>query len=115
MAIVVMPTEADIFGLIGESGFTALVGGFYQRVKTDALLGPLYPHAEFDAAEVRLRDFLIQRFGGPGRYSELRGHPRLRMRHAPFPINLAGRNRWMELMEQSLGRRELLRPRSRRY
>jgi hemoglobin len=57
-----------------------------------------------------LRGFLIQRFGGPTTYSEQRGHPRLRMRHAPFAINQAGRDRWIELMEQSLTETNLPEP-----
>ena len=102
-----MPTEAEIFQILGEAGFTALVANFYRRVKTDDLLGPLYPPNDFEAAEQRLRDFLIQRFGGPGRYSEQRGHPRLRMRHAPFAVDLAARNRWMQLMELAMQESEL--------
>jgi hemoglobin len=97
-----MPAEENIFQIIGQEGFAKLVGEFYRRVKTDDLLGPLYPQDDFENAERRLRHFLIQRFGGPGRYSAERGHPRLRMRHAPFPVNLAARNRWMELMELAL-------------
>jgi hemoglobin len=97
-----MPAEEVIFAIIGQAGFTALVAGFYRRVKADDLLGKLYPPNDFEAAEQRLRDFLIQRFGGPQIYSQQRGHPRLRMRHAPFRIDLAARNRWIELMEQAM-------------
>ncbi len=96
------PSEEMIYALIGQAGFADLVSGFYKRVKADDLLGPLYPPNDFEAAEERLRDFLIQRFGGPQTYSQQRGHPRLRMRHAPFPVDLRARNRWVELMEQSL-------------
>ena len=102
-----MPDESEIFAILGEAGFAALVAGFYRRVKADDLLGPLYPPNDFENAERRLRDFLIQRFGGPGRYSQERGHPRLRMRHAPFAIDLAARNRWMELMEQAMAEADL--------
>ena len=97
-----MPADENIFTLIGEAGFTRLVAEFYSRVKTDDLLGPLYPQDDFENAERRLRDFLIQRFGGPTHYSDQRGHPRLRMRHAPFAVNLAARNRWMHLMHQAM-------------
>jgi hemoglobin len=100
--MVVMPAEENIFELIGNDGFTSLVAAFYRRVKTDDLLGKLYPPNDFEAAERRLRDFLIQRFGGPDTYSQERGHPRLRMRHAPFPVDLAARNRWVDLMEQAM-------------
>ncbi len=91
-------TEMEIYNSIGEEGFTLLVGAFYQRVKTDDILAPMYPADDFVGAEVRFRDFLIQRFGGPTRYSDQRGHPRLRMRHAPFTINQAARDRWLMLM-----------------
>lgn len=94
--------EQDLYTVLGEEGFRRLIGEFYTRVRYDDILGPLYPQHEFDAAEERLRDFLIGRFGGPQRYIENRGHPRLRMRHAPFPVTLEARNRWMELMNQAM-------------
>jgi len=94
-------TEMEIYNSIGEEGFTILVSAFYQRVKTDDILAPMYPADDFVGAEIRLRDFLIQRFGGPTRYSDQRGHPRLRMRHAPFTINQAARDRWLLLMTQA--------------
>jgi hemoglobin len=97
-----MTNDENISAVLGENGFTDLVAGFYRRVKADDLLGPLYPPNDFEAAERRLREFLIQRFGGPARYSQERGHPRSRLRHAPFPVDLAARNRWVQLMEQSL-------------
>ena len=90
--------EGDLYGLIGEDGFHWLVAAFYRRVPGDPILGPMYPHDDLEGAEQRLRDFLIFRFGGPSRYLEQRGHPRLRMRHFPFPITQAARNRWIELM-----------------
>ncbi len=102
-----MATEADIYSILGETGFATLVGHFYRRVKGDDLLGPLYPQDDFENAEIRLREFLIQRFGGPDRYSRQRGHPRLRMRHAPFPIDLKARNRWMELMAEAMSESNL--------
>ncbi len=91
-----------IYDLIGEEGFARLVSGFYRRVKTDDLLGPMYPADDFEGAEARLRGFLVQRFGGPDDYSRERGHPRLRMRHAPFAIDQAARDRWVALMDESL-------------
>jgi hemoglobin len=95
-------SEDQIYALIGEEGFTRLVSAFYRQVPTDDVLGPMYPAHDFDGAEKRLRDFLIFRFGGPQRYIEERGHPRLRMRHAPFTIDGAARNRWVELMDNAL-------------
>jgi hemoglobin len=62
----------------------------------------MYPADDFEGAEQRLRDFLIFRFGGPVHYLETRGHPRLRMRHNPFSITEAARNRWVELMTRAL-------------
>jgi hemoglobin len=62
----------------------------------------MYPNDDLAGAEQRLRDFLIGRFGGPQRYIEQRGHPRLRMRHVPFAIDTAARNRWVMLMDRAL-------------
>jgi len=92
----------EIYGAIGEEGFARLVGAFYAQVPGDEILGPMYPKHDLQGAETRLRDFLIGRCGGPPRYLEQRGHPRLRMRHAPFAITQAARNRWMELMDRAL-------------
>jgi hemoglobin len=95
-------TESDVYGVIGEGGFTRLVGAFYAQVPVDDILGPMYSHGDLAAAEERLRDFLVFRFGGPARYAERRGHPRLRARHAPFRIDAAARERWVSLMERAL-------------
>jgi len=103
-------TENEIYNAIGEEGFTHLISAFYRRVRTDDILAPLYPEHDFPGAEERLRLFLIQRFGGPGTYSERRGHPRLRMRHAPFPVTEAARNRWINLMESALAEAALPEP-----
>ena len=94
--------EADVYDLIGEPGLTRLVAAFYRRVPQDDILGPMYPPHDLAGAEQRLRDFLIFRLGGPARYIEQRGHPRLRIRHAPFHIDEAARNRWMALMNEAL-------------
>jgi hemoglobin len=94
--------DARLYELIGEDGFCRLVAAFYAQVPGDEILGPMYPPEDLAGAEERLRDFLIGRFGGPPRYVQQRGHPRLRMRHAPFPISDAARNRWMQLMDRAL-------------
>jgi hemoglobin len=94
--------EGEIYARIGEEGFTTLVRHFYQQVPGDAVLGPMYPQDDLAGAEERLRDFLIGRFGGPARYIERRGHPRLRMRHMPFAIDGEARNRWVALMDRAL-------------
>jgi hemoglobin len=96
------PPERTLFDLIGEEGFARLVAGFYRRVPQDDILGPMYPPDDLAGAEERLRDFLVGRFGGPPRYIEQRGHPRLRMRHMPFPVDRQARDRWMQLMTLAL-------------
>ncbi len=97
-------TEAElpIYQLLGGECLTAIVAGFYRRVPTDPILGPMYPPQDFAGAEARLRSFLIYRFGGPPDYLRDRGHPRLRMRHAPFVVDQKARDRWMELMLASI-------------
>ena len=103
-AILVATTvdDQDIYTLIGEDGFHRLVAAFYRQVPHDDLLGKMYPASDLAGAEDRLRDFLIFRFGGPPRYIEQRGHPRLRMRHAPFAVGQAARDRWMQIMIKAL-------------
>lgn len=90
-----------MYAAVGAAGFERLVAAFYRQVPGDDVLGPLYPADDFEGAEQRLRDFLIYRFGGPTTYIEQRGHPRLRMRHAPFPIGLAASDRWLQLMDRA--------------
>ena len=99
--------DTQIYSTIGEEGFERLIAAFYRQVPTDSILGPMYPKDDLVAAEQRLRDFLVGRFGGPQRYIEQRGHPRLRMRHAPFPIDREARDRWMELMGHALDEAQL--------
>ena len=94
--------EAEIYGIVGEDGFQRLVAAFYRQVPTDDILGPMYPSDDLAAAEYRLRGFLIGRFGGPQTYVEERGHPALRMRHAPYALTVEARNRWVEIMERAL-------------
>ena len=94
--------ESDVYAQVGEDGFARLVGAFYAQVPGDDVLGPMYPAADLAGAEQRLRDFLVGRFGGPQRYVESRGHPRLRQRHAPFAIDQVARNRWIALMTKAL-------------
>jgi len=94
--------EADVFARIGEEGIARVVAAFYRRVPQDDVLGPMYPPEDLAGAEMRLRDFLIYRFGGPIRYLEQRGHPRLRARHAPFGIDQRARDRWMHLMSAAI-------------
>ena len=86
----------------GEETFRQLVDRFYARVADDPVLRPLYPEEDLRDAAERLRLFLIQYWGGPGTYSQRRGHPRLRMRHAPFAINTAARDAWLRHMRAAL-------------
>ena len=94
--------EGEVYRLIGEDGFARLVGAFYAQVPSDPILGAMYPAHDLAGAEQRLCDFLIGRFGGPPRYIEQRGHPRLRMRHMPFRLDEAARDRWVALMNRAL-------------
>lgn len=87
---------------VGEEALCAAVAAFYRRVPADPILAPLYPADDLAGAEERLADFLVFRLGGSRRYLETRGHPRLRARHAPFAIDRAARDRWMELMTRAL-------------
>lgn len=82
----------------GAPTFERLVHAFYEGVADDPELRALYPEEDLAHAERRLRMFLTQYFGGPGTYSQERGHPRLRMRHAPYPVTLDMRDRWMRHM-----------------
>jgi hemoglobin len=94
--------DQDLYSTIGEEGFTRLIAAFYRQVPGDEILGRMYPPHDLAGAEQRLRDFLIGRFGGPQRYIEKRGHPRLRMRHMPFAVDAAARERWLQLMIHAL-------------
>ena len=91
----------------GRVTFESLVRKFYEGVQTDPVIWPMYPHADLEGAIQRLTGFLEQYWGGPGTYSEQRGHPRLRMRHAPFAINPEARDRWLVHMRAALDSLEL--------
>ena len=87
----------------GEPTFRRLVARFYQGVAADPVLRAVYPEEDLAAAEERLRLFLIQYWGGPATYSERRGHPALRMRHARFAIGPAERDAWLRHMTAAVG------------
>jgi hemoglobin len=82
----------------GAPVFEKLVRRFYEQVAEDEVLRPIYPEEDLGPAEERLRMFLEQYWGGPRTYSEQRGHPRLRMRHAPFTIGPIERDAWLRCM-----------------
>lgn len=90
------PTPYQAMG--GHDTFRRLVHRFYEGVADDPVLRPLYPEADLAPAEDRLRMFLEQYWGGPHTYSERRGHPRLRMRHAPYQVTTDARDRWLAHM-----------------
>jgi hemoglobin len=94
--------EQQVYAAIGDEGFHRLVAAFYRQVPADPVLGSMYPANDMPGAEERLRNFLIFRFGGPVTYLETRGHPRLRMRHAPFAVTEEARRHWMMLMDRAL-------------
>lgn len=91
----------------GRPVFERLVHEFYRGVAADPVLKPMYPEEDLGPAEERLTLFLEQYWGGPGTYSAQRGHPRLRMRHAAFPVNPDARDRWLSHMRAALDTLEL--------
>jgi hemoglobin len=95
-------TDSYFEAVGGEQTFRRLVARFYEGVATDPILRPLYPEEDLGPAEERLRMFLVQYWGGPGTYSELRGHPRLRMRHVPFAVGPVQIETWLRHMLGSL-------------
>lgn len=97
-------TEAETFydAVGGEPTFRRLVGEFYAGVAGDPELRALYPEEQLGPAADRLALFLMQYWGGPTTYHETRGHPRLRMRHVPFSIDAAQRDRWLRHMRAAL-------------
>ena len=100
--------EPTLFELVGgEEPFHRLVARFYRGVAADPVLRPLYPEQDLGPAEERLRMFLVQYWGGPRTYSQRRGHPRLRMRHAPFAIGPAERDAWLRHMRDAVESLEL--------
>ncbi|WP_127504575.1 globin [Actinoplanes solisilvae] len=97
------PQEPSFFDAIGgEPTFRRLVDKFYEGVATDPLLRPMYPEEDLGPAADRLTLFLMQYWGGPNTYSSTRGHPRLRMRHAPFVVDEKARDAWLEHMRNAV-------------
>jgi hemoglobin len=91
----------------GEKFFSDLVSQFYSHVATDPILRPMYPDSDMKGAAERLKMFLEQYWGGPTTYQEVRGHPRLRMRHAEFHINTAAHDAWLDAMRQAVDGMEM--------
>ena len=86
----------------GEKAFEQLVSHFYALVAIDPILRPMYPTDDLHGAAIRLKMFLEQYWGGPKTYSEERGHPRLRMRHAEFKIGTKERDAWLLCMRSAV-------------
>jgi hemoglobin len=88
----------------GTPFFVQLVDDFYAGVAADPVLRPMYPEEDLTAAKARLVGFLVQYWGGPTDYSDARGHPRLRMRHAPFAVDERARDAWFAHMSAAVAR-----------
>ena len=99
--------DDEVYAAIGDDGFHKLVAAFYRQIPGDDILGPMDPAHDLAGAEERLRSFLIFRFGGPQTYVDQRGHPRLRMRHAPFAVDQNARDRWVALMSNAFTEAQL--------
>ena len=97
-----MRTDSFYEAVGGHDTFVRLVGEFYRGVAADPVLRPLYPEEDLAPAAQRLTLFLEQYWGGPTTYSQTRGHPRLRLRHAPFAVNPQARDRWLMHMRAAL-------------
>src|SRR3954468_10311132 len=94
---------ANLYEAIGgEPTFRRIVGRFYEEVARDEILRPIYPEDDLGPAEERFRLFLMQYWGGPATYSDLRGHPRLRMRHAPYPVTPKAKDHWLRHFRRAL-------------
>lgn len=92
----------SVYDMLGsEEPFRQLVDAFYAKVENDSVLRPMFPDDLEDGKYWQFL-FLLQFFGGPTRYMEERGHPRLRMRHFPFPIDQQARDHWLEHMLTSI-------------
>jgi hemoglobin len=96
------PGQSFFEAVGGHPTFSAIVKHFYQGVRTDPILAPMYPAHDLEGAEERLTLFLEQYWGGPTTYSDTRGHPRLRMRHQGFHVNPEARDHWYALMREAV-------------
>jgi len=96
-------TEESFYDAVGgHDTFVRLVDAFYDGVADDPVLRPMYPEEDLGPAKERLTLFLEQYWGGPTTYSQQRGHPRLRMRHAPYKVNPDARDRWLAHMRTAV-------------
>jgi len=95
--------ELSYYDKIGHAVLQQLIHDFYTEIKKDPVMSPLY-EGDFEGAEERLFLFMIQYLGGPTTYSEQRGHPALRRRHVPFPVNTETIDAWLKNMEVALSK-----------
>ncbi len=100
-----MSWEKEVTMQLGQVGIRELTAEFYRRIRTDDLIGPMYPQDDWEGSERRLADFLCFRIAGNPVYTETRGHPRLRMRHVHFKIDEAARDRWVQRMGEAMDAR----------
>lgn len=91
---------------IGRDNLKQIIALFYEEIRNDAVLLPMYP-GDLDAAEMRLFLFMVQYLGGPATYSERRGHPRLKMRHVNFPIDENAKEHWLACMKKAMDQVEM--------
>lgn len=98
--------ELSYYDKIGDQHIKKLIHDFYQEVRNDELLSPMYK-GDFEGAEERLYLFMIQYLGGPDIYNQRRGHPRLRIRHIGFPINEKAKEHWLRNMKTALDKSEI--------
>ncbi|ARC56435.1 Group 2 truncated hemoglobin GlbO [Frondihabitans sp. 762G35] len=96
------PTQTFYERIGGRPTFEALVRTFYEGIRADPVVWPMYPADDLEGAIQRLTGFLEQYWGGPTTYSQERGHPRLRMRHQPFKVNPEARDRWLLHMREAV-------------
>jgi hemoglobin len=109
--VVTIPPQQTFYDAIGGTPtFRRIVARFFAQIPADEVLRSVYPQDDLDGAEERLRLFLIQYWGGPTTYSDKRGHPRLRMRHAPFRIGPAERDAWLRAMRVAIDEAGLKEP-----
>jgi hemoglobin len=102
------PSGPSVYDQVGgEAFFVSLVAEFYRGVASDSILRAMYPEDDLAPAAERLQLFLEQYWGGPGTYGERRGHPRLRMRHAPFAVDETARDHWLAIMRGALDKQNL--------
>ncbi|HET8640573.1 MAG TPA: globin [Pseudonocardiaceae bacterium] len=101
------PTTSFYTEIGGEATFRRIIDRFYELVGQDEVLRPLYPEQDLGPAAERLRLFLMQYWGGPHTYSQRRGHPRLRMRHAPFKVGPTERDAWLRCMRTAVDEAQL--------